>query len=189
MGSLERPDLLIIDLDPEPEVSFSQVSRVALRVREIIERVGMNGYPKTSGATGMHIVIPLKPDYSYDDVRTFAEIVARLTVDGLEEIATFDRSMGKRKNKVYVDFLQNGRGKTIASPYCLRPLPGAPVSTPLEWREVTPTLRPESFHIKNILRRLDRKGDLFEGVLKEKFSLHQALGKLQKLWAKQRRKP
>ena len=189
VGSLERPDLLIIDLDPEPEVPFSQVSRVALRVREIIERVGMNGYPKTSGATGMHIVIPLKPAYSYDDVRTFAEIVARLTVDGLEEIATFDRSMGKRKNKVYVDFLQNGRGKTIASPYCLSPLPGAPVSTPLEWREVTPTLRPESFHIKNILRRLDRKGDLFEGVLKEKFSLHQALGKLQKLWAKQRRKP
>ncbi len=186
--SLEHPDFLIIDLDPEEGVPFSQVCRVALRVREIVERVEMSCYPKTSGATGMHIIIPLQPVYSYEDVRTFAEIIARLTVDGLKEIATFDRSKGKRKNKVYFDFLQNGRGKTIASPYCLRPRPGATVSTPLEWREITPTLRPESFHIKSVFRRLERKGDLFEGVLKDKYSLHEALEKLQELWEKQRRK-
>ena len=186
--TLQNPDFLIIDLDPDQGISFSKVCQVALKVREVIESVEMSGYPKTSGASGIHILIPLKPDCSYENVRTFAEIIARLTVDGLEEIATFERSSRKRRNKIYVDFLQNGWGKTIASPYSVRPRPGATVSTPLEWKEVSSSLRPGAFHIKNIFRRLERKGDLFEGVLKDKRSLREALKKLQDRWPRKETK-
>lgn len=186
--SLEHPDFLIIDLDPDQSVPFSQVCQVALKVREVLESVEMSSYPKTSGASGMHIVIPLRAGYSYDETRTFAEIIARLTVNGLEEIATVERSVRKRRNKVYVDFLQNGRGKTIVSPYCLRPRLGATVSTPLEWKEVGSSLRPEAFHMKTIFRRLDRRGDLFEGVLKDKRSLRKALKKLENLWRQEGRR-
>jgi bifunctional non-homologous end joining protein LigD len=160
-------------------VPFSAVSKVAQKVRKVAESLELRSYPKTSGATGLHILIPLEPCYSYEDVRKFAEIMARLTVDGLEEIATLERSTRKRKDKVYVDYLQNGQGKTVASPYCLRPRPGAPVSTPLEWKEVRPQLRPDSFNLKTIFRRLDRKGDLLEGMLNDCQSLEKALKKLE----------
>ncbi|MDA2935010.1 DNA ligase D [Acidobacteria bacterium AH-259-D05] len=179
---LDNPDFLIIDLDPSEGVPFALVTQVALKVRQVVESLELKTYPKTSGATGVHIIIPLEPLYSNDDVRNLAEIIARLTVDGLEEIATIERSRAKRKNKVYVDYLQNGRGKTVVSPYCLRPLPGAPVSTPLEWSEVGPQLRPDSFNLKTIFRRLDTKGELFEGVRRDLQSLHNALEKLEQLW-------
>ena len=178
---LENPDFLIIDLDPSEGVPFSAVCKVAQKVREVLESLGLRAYPKTSGATGIHILLPLEPLYSYDDVRNFSEIVARLTVDGLEKIATLERSIEKRKNKVYVDYLQNGRGKTVVSPYCLRPRPGAPVSTPVEWTEVGSKLRPESFNLRTIFRRLDQKGDLFEGILKDRQSLHKAIENLEKI--------
>ena len=182
VDQLDHPDFLVIDLDPSEGVPFTIVTRVAQKVRQVVESLELCTYPKTSGATGMHILIPLEPRYSYQDVRHFAEIIGRLTVDGLQEIATFERSTEKRKNKVYVDYLQNGRGKTIVSPYCLRPLPGAPVSTPLEWSEVGPRLRPDSFNVKTIFRRLDAKGELFEGVWRNRQSLHDALEKLQQRW-------
>ena len=184
VDQLGCPDFLIMDLDPSEGVSFSAVSQVAQKVREIAESLDLRTYPKTSGATGLHILIPLQPRYSYEDVRNFAEIMARLTVDGLEEIATLERSTEKRKNRVYVDYLQNGQGKTIASPYCLRPRPGAPVSTPLEWKEVRPQLRPDSFNLKTIFRRLDRKGELFEGMLEDHQSLQRALKKLEEIYGR-----
>jgi bifunctional non-homologous end joining protein LigD len=179
VDQLGHPDFLIVDLDPSRGVPFSAVSKVAQKVRKVVESLELRSYPKTSGATGLHILIPLEPRYSYENVRNFAEILARLTVDGLEEIATLERSTRKRRNKVYVDYLQNGQGKTVASPYCLRPRPGAPVSTPLEWKEVRPQLRPDSFNLKTIFRRLDRKGDLLEGMLKDHQSLEKALKKLE----------
>ena len=181
VDQLDHPDFLIIDLDPSEGVPFAVVTQVALKVKQVIDAVGLESYPKTSGATGVHILVPLDPLYSYDDIRNFAEIIARLTVDGLEEIATIERSTEKRKNMVYVDYLQNGRGKTIVSPYCLRPRPGAPVSAPLEWSEVGPGLRPDSFTLNTILRRLDSKGDLFKDLQTRLQSLHDGLRGLEQL--------
>ena len=179
---LDNPDFLIIDLDPSEGVPYSVVCKVANRVRHVLESLELRSYPKTSGATGIHILVPLQRRYGYDDVRNFAEILARLTVSGLEEVATIQRSIQERKNKVYVDYLQNGRGKTIASAYSLRPRPGAPVSTPLEWSEIGSKLRPESFNIRTIFSRLDRKGDLFEKVRTDRQSLRKALRTLEKNW-------
>ncbi len=179
VDTVDFPDFLIIDLDPDPKVPFVEVCRFANRVRETLETLQLKSYPKTSGSKGIHVLVPLRAEYTYQMVRGFGEIVARLAVHGMEELATFDRSMARRAGKIYVDFLQNGRGKTIVSPYCIRPRAGAPVSTPLEWSEVGPGIRPESFHIKNILRRLERKGDLFQPVLQEKQSLRDALERLE----------
>ncbi len=181
VDSLENPDFLIIDLDPDPDVPFTQVTSFALEVRRVLEQLELQSFPKTSGAKGLHVLVPLEARYSYEMVRSFGEIVARLAVHGNEQIATLERSLAKRKGKVYVDYLQNGMGKTIVSAYCLRPRPGAPVSAPLAWSEVGPALRPESFHLGSIFRRLDQKGDLFQGVLTEKQSLENALQKLQGL--------
>ena len=180
--SLDNPDFAVIDLDPSEGVAFPLVCKVARRVRQIVERLELRSYPKTSGASGMHIMIPLKPAYSYEDIRNFAEIIAHLTVKGLEEIATLERNPRKRKKRIYVDYLQNGKGKTIVSPYCLRPLPAAAVSTPLKWSEVNSRLRPESFNMTTVFRRLDRKGDLFQGMLKDRQSLRKALKKLEAVW-------
>ncbi|MFQ5738985.1 MAG: DNA ligase D [Acidobacteriota bacterium] len=182
VGSLEHPDYVIIDLDPDETVPFPQVCRLALRVRELLEELDLRGFPKTSGAKGMHILVPLGKPYSYREVRSFGEIIARLAVHGMEEVATLERGLARRKGKIYVDFLQNGRGKTVVSPYCLRARPGAPVSTPLEWSEVGTRLRPDAFHMKNIFRRLDQKGDLFAGVLTRKQSLRRALVNLEKVF-------
>ena len=180
-GNLDCPDFMIVDLDPDEKVPFSTVCRVAHRVREVLGRAELPSYPKTSGATGIHILVPLEPKYSYEEVRTFAEIVARLSASAISK-ATAERSMKKRRGKVYIDFLQNGRGKTIVSPYCVRPVAAASVSMPLDWEEVTPRLRPEAFHIKNAFRRLERRGDLWEGLFRNRQSLNRALQKFEDSW-------
>ncbi len=177
--TLECPDFAIIDLDPDPSVPFPTVCRFANKVRQVLDQLGLVSFPKTSGSKGIHVLVPLEPRYDYAMVRGFSEIVARLSVHGMQEIATFDRSMKARKGKIYVDFLQNGMGKTIVSPYCVRPRPAAPVATPLEWGEVGPGIRPEAFHIKNILRRLERKGDPFEKLLQTRQELEPALRNLE----------
>ncbi len=175
VDSIDRPDFLIIDLDPSPGVPFSEVCRVALKVRDVLQQLGLESWSKTSGSRGLHVLAPLEPEQDYAAVRSFAEIVARLTVQGLEEIATLERNLLKRKGKIYLDFLQNGLGKTIVSPYCLRPRPGAPVSTPLEWKEIARAPRPDAFNLSNLFPRLERKGDLFRPVLTKKQSLRKAL--------------
>ena len=181
IGTIGCPDFLIIDLDPDPKLGFGEVCRFALRIRGILDQLELESFPKTSGSKGIHILVPLEPLYSYAMVRSFGEIVARLAVQGAEDLATFDRSMERRKGRIYIDYLQNGMGKTIVSPYCVRPRPGAPVSTPLEWNEVAPGIRPEAFHIRNILRRIERKGDLFLPVLQRKQRLEDALERLEDL--------
>ncbi len=181
-GSLEKPDFLIIDLDPGPKISFPQVCRVALKVREVTDRLELETHPKTSGATGLHILIPIEANHTYEDVRRFAEIIGWMTLDGLEDVATLVRNPQKRTDRVYIDFLQNGKDKTIVSPYSVRALPGAPVSTPLNWEEVVPALRPESFNLSNMLRRLDSKGDLYADLFARPQSLRVAFERLQREW-------
>jgi bifunctional non-homologous end joining protein LigD len=175
---LDNPDYLVIDIDPSDKNSFEEVIDVALAVKEVLDSAGAPSYCKTSGATGLHVYVPLRAAYSYDQVRTLAELIARLTEEQLPELSTTERSLNKRKNRIYIDYLQNKRGQTLSSVYSLRPVPGASISTPLEWKEVKPGLHPLQFNLATIAKRLDKKGDLFAGVLKEKLNLRTALKRL-----------
>ncbi|HUI81105.1 MAG TPA: DNA ligase D [Bryobacteraceae bacterium] len=186
-GTLGHPDFMLIDLDPQ-ECPFEMIVEAALLVKRVLDRIGLTGYPKTTGGDGMHVYVPLEPIYSYEEARVFAELIARLVFDEKPELFTTPRSVAKRKqNRVYFDYLQIGKSKTIAAPYVLRAYPGAPVATPLEWSEVKPGLRPGQFHIGNARSRFAEKGDLFAGVLKKPQRIEAALGKLEKLLQEARR--
>jgi bifunctional non-homologous end joining protein LigD len=173
--ALDNPDFMIIDLDPDEGIDFAEVRKLALRVKEIADDLGLRCLPKTSGASGMHILFPLEPVHNYQEVRGFAEVVARAAVQGREKTASVQRSPAKRKGKIYVDYLQNGRDKTIVSTYSVRARPGAPVSTPLEWAELKRKITPDQFNMKNIGKRLKKKGDLFKGLFEEKQDLRRIL--------------
>ena len=178
MGSLEHPDYLLIDLDPQ-ECGYEKIVEAALVVRKKLDRAELESFPKTTGGDGMHIFVPLAPRYTYDQVRSLAEVLARMVAHERPDLFTTPRAVSKReKGKVYFDWMQIGEGKTISAPYAVRAYAGAPVATPLAWREVTPRLRPEQFHLGNALARFDRVGDLFEGVLKRPQRMEDAVDKL-----------
>ena len=181
-GSLENPDFVLIDLDPQ-HCPFDKIVEAALLVKDVLDDIGMEGYPKTTGGDGMHVYIPVEPEYTYDQTRTFAEVIARIVTRRKPELFTTPRSVSKReRNRVYFDWVQNAKSKTIAAPYVLRAYAGAPVATPLEWDEVHAGLHPLQFNISNVRERFREKGDLFEGVLKRPQRIEKALGKLEKLF-------
>lgn len=181
VGSLDHPDWMLIDLDAQ-ECGFDRIVEAALLVRRKLEQVGLTGYPKTTGGDGMHIYVPLEPVYRYEQTRALAEILARLLAAERPDLFTVPRAVAAReKGKVYFDYLQNGRGKTISAPYVLRPYAGAPVATPLEWPEVVAGLSPAQFHLRNALERFERRGDLFEGVLRKPQRLEAAMEKLDRM--------
>ncbi len=181
-GSLDNPDFVLIDLDPQEECPFEWIVEAAQIIHAKLDLLELEGYPKTTGGRGMHIYVPVEPIYSYDDTRIFAEILAGIVVQERPELFTTPRAVAKReKNKVYFDYLQNGKSKTIAAPYVLRAYPGAPAATPLAWHEVTPGLRPAQFNMRNVLERFDRVGDLFAGVLSNRQDLTKSMEKLEKL--------
>lgn len=181
VGSLECPDFMLIDLDPQG-CEFDRIIEAAQLVRKKLDLVGLEGYPKTTGGDGMHIYVPLEPVYSYDQVRSLAEIIARVVAAERPDLFTTPRPVARREQgKVYFDYLQIGESKTIAAPYVVRAYPGAPVATPLAWREVTPGLLPSQFHLRNALDRFARVGDLFEPVLKKPQRLEPAIEKLDKI--------
>jgi bifunctional non-homologous end joining protein LigD len=180
--SLENPDFVLIDLDPQ-ECPFDMIVDAALLVKQVLDQIGLTGYPKTTGGDGMHVYIPLEPVYSYEEARTFAELIARIVFDRKPELFTTPRAVAQRKkNRVYFDYLQIGKSKTIAAPYVLRAYAGAPVATPLAWDEVRHGLNPKQFHIGNARERFREKGDLFAGVLQKPQTLEHALGRLEKLF-------
>jgi len=184
VGSLENPDFILIDLDPQ-DCEYDKIVEAALLVRRTLDKLELEGYPKTTGGDGLHIYIPVEPHYTYDEVKSFAELIARIAAAERPDLFTTPRSVEKRqKNRVYFDYLQNGEGKTIAAPYVVRAYAGAPVATPLAWREVKKGLSPAQFTIQTTLPRFDRVGDLFDGVLKKKQTLDAALGNLEKLLKK-----
>jgi bifunctional non-homologous end joining protein LigD len=172
----------LIDLDPK-ECLFDMIVEAALLVERVLEQIGLVGYPKTTGGDGMHVYIPIEPVYSYEEARNFAELISRLVTHEKPHLFTTPRSVAKRqKNRVYFDYLQIGKSKTIAAPYVLRAYGGAPVATPLEWEEVAPGLHPKQFTIHNARQRFREKGDLFLGVLEKPQNLYEALGRLEKLF-------
>jgi bifunctional non-homologous end joining protein LigD len=179
--SLDNPDFILIDLDPQ-ECLYDKIVDAALLVKRVLDRIGLTGYPKTTGGDGMHVYVPVEPVYSYEETRTFADLISRLAIAEDPNLFTTPRAVAKRqKNRVYFDYLQNGRSKTIAAPYVLRAYGGAPVATPLEWSEVRHGLHPTQFNITNALDRFAARGDLFAGVLNAPQELDAALLKVEKL--------
>jgi bifunctional non-homologous end joining protein LigD len=170
----DRPDFVLFDLDPSPDVGFAETVQVALLVKQALDAFGLVGFPKTSSADGMHVIVPVERRYTYDDTRQFAEIVAGAIARTNRGLATTEWTKSKRRG-VLIDANQNGEGKTIASVYSVRPRPGAPVSTPLRWGEVNEKLDPLSFTIEVVRDRVRKHGDLFEGVLRTKQRLTDAL--------------
>jgi bifunctional non-homologous end joining protein LigD len=170
----DRPDWVLFDLDPSPDVGFREVTQVALLVKALLDGVGLAGYAKTSGADGMHVLVPIGRRATYAETREFAEIVARALASAHRGLVTTAWQKARRRG-VLVDANQNGEGKTIASVYSVRPHPGAPVSTPLRWDEVTESLDPAAFTMDVVLDRVARHGDIFAGVLGGKQSLSRAL--------------
>jgi bifunctional non-homologous end joining protein LigD len=181
LGTLEHPDFILIDLDPY-HCGYDRIVEAAQLVREKLRLIGLTGYPKTTGGNGMHIYVPVEPIYSSTQTRQFAEILAGWVAAERPDLFTTPRMVSAReKGKVYFDYLQNASGKTISAPYVLRAHPGAPVATPLKWDEVVPGLKPQQFHIANVLRRFERVGDLFAGVLSKPQELGPAIEKLSKV--------
>jgi bifunctional non-homologous end joining protein LigD len=187
---LERPDWFVFDLDPSEGVEFETICALAVAVREVLSRLGLDSYPKTSGSRGIHVYVPAKPAYDYGRIAKLAEQVATVVARENAEVATVERAIRKRgAGRIYVDHMQNARGKSVVAPYSVRPKPAAPVSAPLEWGEVERAkIRPRDFNIKNVLARLKRKGDLFAPVLEKGQRLEAAFEGAQALLAETRRR-
>jgi bifunctional non-homologous end joining protein LigD len=175
--SWQQPDWCLLDLDPEG-VGFDKVIECAQVIKKILDAIGAKGYCKTSGATGMHIYIPLGAQYDFEQSKQLAELICMMVMRELPEITSMERSPSKRKNKVYLDFLQNKETQTAAAPYSLRPKPGASVSTPLHWDEVKKGLTPTTYTIKNIYERVKAEGDLFKPVLGKGINMEKVIRKL-----------
>ncbi len=177
LASLDSPDWCVIDLDPK-SAPFTSVVRIARTVGKILRGCGLRPLLKTSGASGLHVYVPLAPGYSYEQSRMFAELVARCAVREHPDLATVERRVGSRDGKVYLDYLQNHRGDTVVPPYVVRPVPGASVSTPLEWDELEGDLHPSSFTLRTAPARFERVGDLFGAARTDGQDLLPALERL-----------
>lgn len=165
----EHPDVAIIDLDPTAPAGFEEARWMAFQTRRVLDEMGLTGFPKLSGATGIHIYIPVMPRYTYAITSGLVGVIGSVLSQRFPHQATNERLVRNRKG-VYIDHLQNLPGKTIVAPYSPRPLPGAPVSTPVTWAELE-RVRPEAFTLATVPTRIDRVGDLFAPVLTEKQSL------------------
>ncbi|CAH0227671.1 DNA ligase D [Chryseobacterium sp. Bi04] len=182
LPDLEHPDYLVLDLDPSAKNTFDEVIETALQVNEVLQAIKIKGYCKTSGSTGIHIYIPMGGKYEFDQVKDFAQLLMKQVNDRLPKITTLERSLQKRDHKkIYLDYLQNRTGQTLASAYSLRPKQGASVSMPVEWEELRPGLKPTDFTIDNSLERIKEKGDLFKPTLGKGIDMMKALDTMQNI--------
>jgi bifunctional non-homologous end joining protein LigD len=170
----DRPDFVLFDLDPTPEVPWKQTVEVALILKELLDALGLQSFPKTSGGKGFHVLVPLDRRSTFEESRAFSEHVAGAIARTHPKLATTEWSKARRRG-VLIDSNQNGEGKTIASVYSVRPRPNAPVSTPLRWSEVNEKLNPSIYTMPVVLERVRKHGDLYAGVLKTRQSLAKAL--------------
>ncbi len=178
---LERPDWLLFDIDPKLSTT-KQAVIVARAVGSVLREIGMRPYVKTSGQMGIHVVVGLEPRYTYEEARMFSELVARVVLGRVPESATLIRDHNARKGRAYIDYMQLGYGKTIAAPFAVRPVSGAPVSTPLRWDELQPHLEPINFNIKTVPARMEQlRADPFRGAIDDPQRLEEALPKLEEL--------
>jgi len=171
-----NPDFAVFDLDPAQGASWKDVLAIAKLVGELLKELRLKDYPKTSGASGLHIYIPIQPKYDYQTVQKFIKKSAELVVGVFPEKATMERSIEKRRGKVYLDYLQNGPGRTMASVYSVRPVPEASVSMPITWEEINETvIFPDTFTIENALTEISNRNSFFSSCLKNKQDLASAL--------------
>ncbi|HXV64681.1 MAG TPA: non-homologous end-joining DNA ligase [Vicinamibacteria bacterium] len=177
----DTPDWAVFDLDAKKS-PFSDVVKIARTIGKILRGIGLRPYLKTSGATGIHIYVPVLPIYTYEHTRTFCQMVSTFVAREHKDIATVERLPSRRGNKVYVDFGQNRRGQTVVPPYAVRPRPKAPVSAPLTWDELDVELDPTAFNMKTILARLAKEGDLFQGALRDPQDLLAAVQAFQEVY-------
>jgi bifunctional non-homologous end joining protein LigD len=173
-----NPDYCLIDLDPH-EIGFDKVIESAQAVKKVLDELSIPAWCKTSGASGLHICIPLGAKYNYDQSRQLAELVVNLVHHEIPSFTSVERSPSKRRRKVYLDFLQNSKGQTVACVYSVRPKPGATVSTPLFWEEVKKGLSPSDFTIKNLFERLKTEGDIFKPVYEKGIDLKKTLATIE----------
>jgi bifunctional non-homologous end joining protein LigD len=180
MQKPDHPDWCIIDLDPTKKNPFTQVIETALVTKQVLDTFHLPSCCKTSGSTGLHIYIPLGAKYTYEESKEFGRLIAKVVHRELPSFTSIERYTQKRKDKLYIDFLQNRPQATVAGPYSLRPKPGAPVSAPLHWEEVKKGLNILDFTIFNMTARLKETGDLFQPALKKGIDLPKAMKLLEK---------
>ncbi|WP_031514377.1 non-homologous end-joining DNA ligase [Desulfofalx alkaliphila] len=179
IDNIDCPDIGVIDLDPAEGIDFSEVIKVALLVREALKEFGINCYPKTSGSRGMHLYIPLEPKYTFQEVTKAMKYIAGIVVDVYPARCTIERAVKKRGQKIYLDYLQNTRGKTMAWQYSLRPNPKAAVSTPLLWEEVEKGgFDAQQFTLSSVVKRINKFGDIFYPLLINRYQLDRLLAQV-----------
>ena len=179
VDALDNPDYLIIDIDPSKENTFEQVIEAANVVKEVLDKAGAPSYCKTSGSSGLHVYVATAKKYTYEQVKDFAYLICMLANEQIPDFTTLERNLQKRGYKhIYMDYLQNRRGQTIACVYSLRPKPGATVSAPLLWKEVKSGLTPQDFTINNIMKRVKKMGDIFTPIVGKGIDLNKCLKKL-----------
>lgn len=178
--SVNFPDYLVLDIDPT-ELPFESTIDIACEAHKLFVELDIDHCCKTSGKRGLHIFIPLKAKYEYGQVTEFAELLAEVLHQRLPETTSLLRMPAKRQKLVYLDYLQNGLTKTVVSPYSVRAIEGAPVSTPLEWHELKKDLNPLDFNIKTVPKRLEKKGDLFQKMLKKGVNMTSCLKRIKKV--------
>jgi len=177
--NLSKPTWLALDLDPSEKNTFDDVIETALVVKEVLDQAKIKGFPKTSGSSGIHIFIPMGGNYEVEQVKNFAHLLMQKVQQKLPDLTTLERSLKKRaQNKIYLDYLQNRTGQTLASVYSIRPKPMAPVSMPLAWNELKFSLKPTDFNIHNALERIKKNNDLFKPVLGKGIDMLKALENL-----------
>jgi bifunctional non-homologous end joining protein LigD len=179
---LDSPDYLVIDLDPSDR-PFEDVIRVALVVRDSLEELDIISFIKTTGQRGMHVFIPTGAKYSYEQTRQFAQLLCQYIHSKEPEITSLERKPKNRQGLIYLDYLQNKKGATLAAAYSLRPRAKAPVSTPLKWEEVRKGISPQDYNLRNTLKRVEKLGDLWEGVLGPAIDMEKGLSTLKKVWS------
>ena len=161
INDLDKPSFAVFDLDPGDNSSFQDVVSVALLIKKILDELSIIGYLKTSGKSGLHIYIPVMERYTYEQIKIFLKSIAEMVIKLNPGLATVEWRKKEREGKVYIDYRQNGRGKTLPVPYSLRPTNNATVSTPLNWNELHQNIRPADFNINNIFQRINSKGDIW----------------------------
>ena len=174
LPQLNHPDFMIFDLDPV-EVKFSNVVKLAYEFKTLFERLGIPVYCKTSGSRGLHLYVPVQQKYTYNQVQNFVKLIEMYIHNQNKELTSFERLPSARQGKIYLDYLQNGKGKTMASVYSIRPRPGAMVSAPVGWDELDAGFDPRRFTLATMRRRLDKKGDLWQGIFNQRVDMKKIL--------------
>jgi bifunctional non-homologous end joining protein LigD len=174
----EHPDIVVFDLDPDPDVDFSEVCRAAQELRRVFEAAKLESFVKTAGGKGLHVCLPIAPELTWREAKDFTQRIAEEFVRRSPDKFVATVSKSKRRGKIFIDYLRNGRGATFVAPYSTRARKNAPIATPLEWDELGPKLKPDGFTLRNIAQRLAKqRHDPFERMARTTQSLRALLGK------------